>query len=209
MLFFSKTADLFGRKLQLLLGLSLLSLLSLLIAFAPNALSINILCGFLGLGTAIIAPPAIGTLFATYPQGKRRNRVTGALGVGNPLGFILGSISSGVATKYASWRQSFIVIAGFFFLLAGAAVWTVPAIPRAGNPGVLVRQFDYLGTGLTVLGLACVSAALTYVHLPYSLPSFCCCTSLSNGIRERLEMEVRLTEIFAIQRSSPAWLALP
>ncbi|PVH80480.1 MFS general substrate transporter [Cadophora sp. DSE1049] len=161
MLFFSKTADLFGRKLQLLFGLFLLSLFSLLTAFAPNALSINVLCGFLGLGTAIIAPPAIGTLFATYPQGKRRNRVTGALGVGNPLGFILGSISSGVATKYASWRQSFIVIAVFFFVMAGAAVWTVPAIPRAGNPEALVKQFDYLGTFLTVAGLACVSAALT------------------------------------------------
>ncbi|KAH7420231.1 major facilitator superfamily domain-containing protein, partial [Cadophora sp. MPI-SDFR-AT-0126] len=161
MLFFSKTADLFGRKLQLLLGFFLLSLFSLLTAFAPNALSINVLCGFLGLGTAIIAPPAIGTLFATYPQGKRRNRVTGALGVGNPLGFILGSISSGVATKYASWRQSFIVIAVFFFVMAGAAIWTVPAIPRSGNPGALVKQFDYLGTFLTVAGLACVSAALT------------------------------------------------
>ncbi|KAG4428451.1 hypothetical protein IFR05_016063, partial [Cadophora sp. M221] len=161
MLFFSKTADLFGRKLQLLLGLLLLSLFSLLTAFAPNALSLNVLCGFLGLGTAIIAPPAIGTLFATYPQGQRRNRVTGALGVGNPLGFILGSISSGMATKYASWRQSFIVIAIFFFVMAGAAVWTVPATPRAGNAGGLIKQFDYLGTFLTVTGLACLSAALT------------------------------------------------
>lgn len=177
MLFFSKTADLFGRKLQLLLGFFLLSLFSLLTAFAPNALSINVLCGFLGLGTAIIAPPAIGTLFATYPQGKRRNRVTGALGVGNPLGFILGSISSGVATKYASWRQSFIVIAVFFFVMAGAAIWTVPAIPRSGNPGALVKQFDYLGTFLTVAGLACVSAALTYVpylvHLDYKSSQEC------------------------------------
>ncbi|CZS92013.1 related to aminotriazole resistance protein [Rhynchosporium graminicola] len=161
MLFFSNTADLFGRKLQLLVGLLLLSFSSLLTAFAPNALILNILCGFLGLGTAIIAPPAIGILFAIYPQGKRRNTVTGALGVGNPLGFVLGSISSGIATKYASWRFSFVVIAIFFFILAGATIWTVPAVPRTGNAGILVKQFDYLGTFLTVAGLACLTAALT------------------------------------------------
>lgn len=169
MLFCSKTADLFGRKLQLLIGLLLLSLFSLLTAFSPNPLSMNVLCGFLGLGTAIIAPPAIGTLFATYPEGTRRNRVTGAMGAANPLGFIFGSVSSGLATKYASWRQSFLVITVFFFVLAGMAVWTMPAIPRAGNAGKLLKEFDCLGTLLAVTGMACVSAALTYVF-PSSLP---------------------------------------
>ncbi|KAL2071894.1 hypothetical protein VTL71DRAFT_13129 [Oculimacula yallundae] len=161
MLFFSNTADLFGRKLQLLAGLLFLSFSSLLTSFAPNALGLNVLCSFLGLGTAIIAPPAVGVLFATYPQGKRRNRVTGALGVGNPLGFILGSVSSGIATKYASWRESFMVIAVFFFVMAGAVIWTVPAVPRAVNAVLLVHQFDYWGTLLSVTGLACITAALT------------------------------------------------
>ncbi len=165
MLFCSKTADLFGRKLQLLTGLLLLSLFSLLTAFSPNPLFMNVLCGFLGLGTAIIAPPAIGTLFATYPEGTRRNRVAGAMGAANPLGFIFGSVSSGLATKYASWRQSFMVIAVFFFVLAGMAVWTMPAIPRAGNAGKQLKEFDYLGTLLVIAGMACVSAALTYVFL--------------------------------------------
>jgi len=80
----------------------LLSLFSLGTSFAPNPIIMNVLCGFLGLGTAMITPPAIGTLFTTYAKGRRLNRVTGALGSGNPVGFILGRISAGIATKYSN-----------------------------------------------------------------------------------------------------------
>lgn len=87
--------------------------------------------------------------------------MTGALGCGNPLGFVFGSISSGVATKYSSWRESFIVVAIFFFAMMLMAFWTVPSIPRAGSLSVMIRQFDYLGTVLTVIGMGLFSAALT------------------------------------------------
>ncbi|KAH8648159.1 major facilitator superfamily domain-containing protein [Tricladium varicosporioides] len=161
MLFFGKTADMFGRKTQLLAGMAFLALLSLITAFAPNAITMDVLCGFLGLGTAIISPPAIGTLFASYVPGPRQNRAAGALGAGNPIGFILGSISSGIATKIFSWRASFIVIAIFFAIMTVAAYWTMPSIPRAGGIRRMVRQFDYLGTVLTIFGVALSSAALT------------------------------------------------
>lgn len=163
MLFFGKTADLLGRKTQLLVGLAFLSLFALVTAFTPNAIALNILCGFLGLGTAALSPPAIGILFTTYPEGRRRNQATGALGCGNPVGFVLGSISSGIVTKFFSWRASFIVIAIFFLIMTLLAYWTVPSIPRSGNTQMIVRQFDYLGTVMIVVGMALFSAALTYV----------------------------------------------
>ncbi|KAF4635779.1 hypothetical protein G7Y89_g2328 [Cudoniella acicularis] len=161
MLLFGKTADLFGRKTQLLAGMAFLALFSLITAFAPNAMAMDVLCGFLGLGTAIISPPAIGTLFASYPEGSRRNKAAGALGAGNPIGFILGSISSGIATRIFSWRASFIVISIFFFGMTIAAFWTMPSIPRSGSTRRIVREFDYIGTALIILGVALSSAALT------------------------------------------------
>lgn len=170
MLFFGKTADLFGRKIQLLAGMAFLGMFSLLTAFAPTPMAMNILCGFLGLGTAMIAPPAIGTLFATYNEGQRLNKATGALGAGNPLGFILGSFSSGITTKYFSWRVSFIVVSIFFFLMTLLAVWTMPSIPRAGDTSLAAKNFDYLGTVLTIAGMALVAAALTYVPQVIDFP---------------------------------------
>jgi MFS family permease len=163
MLFFGRTADLFGPKLQLLCGMAFLSLTSLATAFVPNPMAMNVLCGFLGVGTAVVSPPAIGTLFATYPEGRRRNKATGALGCGNPIGFILGSVSSGIVTKYYSWRASFIVISIFFAILAVSSFWTMPSIPRSGSLRSEVKRFDYLGTVLTAVGVALVSAALTFV----------------------------------------------
>lgn len=168
MLFFGKTADLFGRKLQLLAGMAFLSLTSLATAFVPSPIGFNVLCGFLGLGTAVISPPAIGTLFAIYPEGRRRNKATGALGCGNPIGFILGSVSSGFATKYYSWRASFVVVAVFFAIMTVSSIWTMPQSPRAGSIHSEVRQFDYLGTVLTIVGFALILAALTFVPTPLS-----------------------------------------
>jgi MFS family permease len=166
MLFFGKTADLFGRKLQLLCGMALLAVLSLITSFAPSPIAMDVLCGFLGLGTAIISPPAIGTMFATYPEGQRRNKATGALGAGNPVGFILGSISSGIATRYWSWRASFFVISIFFLVMTFLALWTVPSIPPSGKTRMQVKQFDYLGAMLIIVGMALFSAGLTLVILP-------------------------------------------
>jgi MFS family permease len=171
MLFFGRTADLLGRKIQLLVGMAVLSLVSLITAFAPNAIAMNVLCGFLGLGTAAISPPAIGTLFAIYPEGRRRNKATGAISSGNPVGFILGSISSGISTTYFNWRASFIVITIFFFIMTLLAFWTMPSIPRSGNVRTVVKQFDYLGTALIIAGMALFSTALTYVQPPFQFAS--------------------------------------
>jgi MFS family permease len=161
MLFFGKTADLFGRKIQLLGGMAFLSLVCLVISFSPNAMTLNVLCGFLGLGTAMIAPPSVGILISVYPEGRRRNKAMGALGSGNPVGFILGSVSSGLATKYFSWRASFIIISIFFFVMTIVSFWTVPTVRRAGNTRTIIKQFDYLGTALTIIGMSFVTSALT------------------------------------------------
>lgn len=163
MLFFGKTADLLGRKNQFLAGMAFLSLISLITAFAPNAIAMNVLCGFLGFGTAAISPPAIGTLFATYPEGRRRNKATGALSSGNPVGFILGSLSSGISTKLFNWRASFIVLTIFFFIMTLLAFWTMPRIAPSGKARTVFKQFDYLGTALTIVGMALFSSGLTYV----------------------------------------------
>jgi len=161
MLMFGKTADLFGCKPQLLVGMIWLAAWSLGTAFAPAAIPLNFFCGMLGIGTALISPPAIGTMFATYPEGRRRNLATGALGSANPIGFIFGSMSSGVMTKYFNWRASFIFLAIFFFVATLLAIWTMPSIPRRGNVKDDVRRFDYLGTLLTIFGIGLISFALT------------------------------------------------
>ncbi|KAJ8067568.1 hypothetical protein OCU04_004908 [Sclerotinia nivalis] len=161
MLFFGKVADELGRKIQLLIGLLFMSAFSLVAAWSPGPIELIVICGFLGLCTAAIAPPALGILFAAYSEGRRRNMACGALGTGNPVGFILGSVSSGLAVKYYGWRASFVVMAIFFFLMVILAFWTVPVIARSGNRAEAIRRFDYAGSLFIVLAVALISAGLT------------------------------------------------
>ncbi|KAG4033971.1 hypothetical protein MFRU_004g04660 [Monilinia fructicola] len=161
MLLSGKVADELGRKMQLLIGLLSMSAFSLIAAWAPGPIELIVVCGFLGLCTAVIAPPAVGILFATYPEGPRRNMACGVLGTGNPVGFILGSVSSGLAVKYHGWRASFVVQAIFYLVMVIIASWTVPVIPKYGNRDQAIRQFDYAGSVFIILGVALLSAGLT------------------------------------------------
>lgn len=169
MLFFGKVADELGRKIQLLVGLLFMSAFSLIAAWSPGPIELIVICGLLGLCTAVIAPPALGILFAAYPEGPRRNMACGALGTGNPLGFILGSFSSGLAVKFFGWRASFVVMAIFFLFMVILAFWTVPVIARVGNRAEAIRKFDYIGSLFIVLAVALVSAGLTLVSAYHSL----------------------------------------
>ncbi|KAF7880260.1 uncharacterized protein EAF01_012021 [Botrytis porri] len=161
MLFFGKVADELGRKIQLLIGLLFMSAFAFVAAWSPGPYELIVICGLLGMCTAVIAPPALGILFTAYPEGRRRNMACGALGTGNPVGFILGSVSSGLAVKYYGWRASFVVMAIFFFLLVILAFWTVPVITRVGNRSDAIRRFDYAGSIFIVLAVALLSAGLT------------------------------------------------
>lgn len=163
-LFFGKPADVFEHKHQVFCGMVWISIFSLATAFAPSPIAMNVLCGFLALGTAIIYPPATRIMLATYPENHRRNKAMVVLGAANPIGFTLGSISSGVATKYWSWRAAFCTNSVFFFLMAVLSLWTMPKFPKSGNVKMQMRQFDYLGTALMTVGMALVFAGLTYVN---------------------------------------------
>ena len=123
----------------------------------------NIYCGFLGLGTAMVSPPAVGALFATYSEGQRRNTAMGVLGAGNPVGFILGSISSGLVTMEFDWHASFLVVCIFFLIMGLLSLWAIPSIPGRIDSRVGLKKFDWRGAIASITGVALVCAALTYV----------------------------------------------
>ncbi|KAG9241794.1 major facilitator superfamily domain-containing protein [Calycina marina] len=161
MLFFGKTSSIFGCKLQVCIGLACLSVVSLITAFAPNALSFLVLCGLQGVGTAAVSPPVVGALFATYPEGPRTRRGTAFLGCGNPVGFILGSISSGFVTLKFDWRGSFVVSSLYFFILTIISIWAMPKIPASSSKVADLKKFDWLGAFLITTTMALICTGLT------------------------------------------------
>ncbi|KAK0101214.1 hypothetical protein ONS96_006436 [Cadophora gregata f. sp. sojae] len=165
LLFFAKVADTFGRRSLLLTSMGAFSLASLTTGFATNAMYMDVLCGLLGLFSAAAVPPAVGILGAAYEVPcKRKNYAFACFSAGNPVGFVMGSVLSGVVASVFNWRASFyllaIVYAGFFV----AAIWTVPRTQEGMTEKVewsVLKKFDLLGVGLSITGIALFCSSLT------------------------------------------------
>ncbi|KAK1836377.1 major facilitator superfamily domain-containing protein [Podospora conica] len=127
-------------------------------------------CGVVGVAAAAVVAAAVGIMGAAYEvPGRRKNLVFGAFGAGNPLGFVFGSILSGVVTRvFGGWRAAFVMIGVVWAVFAVAGWWTVPKVEAYAEGerlgvrwGVFVKRFDVVGTVLTVFGAGLVTAGVT------------------------------------------------
>lgn len=140
------------------------SVSALITGFATNAMYLDVFCGLLGLWGAAAVPPAVGILGAAYAvPSKRKNYAFACFAAGNPVGFVMGCISSGVAAKIFSWRASFYLLAIIYLLFFVAAIWTVPATQTSTErlSWEVLKRFDLVGVLLSIAGIALFCASLT------------------------------------------------
>ncbi|KAI0875882.1 major facilitator superfamily domain-containing protein [Hypoxylon argillaceum] len=160
-------ADLLGRKAMFITGMAGFSLFSLLVSFAQNPFWMLIVCGVLGIPAAMVVPPAIGIMGAAYATpSKRKNAAFSSFSAGNPLGFAFGTILCGIATQLFNWRAAFILLSIIWAVFTIFAFWAVPNVETFEHSSLrgrlaALRQFDYLGTVLTILGTGMFAAGLT------------------------------------------------
>lgn len=134
--------------------------------FSRSGMTLDILCGVLGIFSASAVPPAQGILGAIYERpSPRKNRAFGCFSAGNPMGFVFGTILSGLFTQIFNWRAGFFLLAIVYFFTSVLAVFTVPndSMPKQMFNKETVKKLDLPGTGLTVLGIGMFCAALRYV----------------------------------------------
>ncbi|PYI10926.1 hypothetical protein BO78DRAFT_304653 [Aspergillus sclerotiicarbonarius CBS 121057] len=164
LLFFGRLADLFGRKTLFIGSMGLFTVFALGAGFAQTPLQLDILNGLLGLMSAASVPPAQGMLANIYQRpSKRKNRVFACFSAGNPLGFVFGSIFSGIATELFDWRASFFLLAIIYVVVVVIALFAVPADHGAKEPLSMqaLKKFDVVGTIMTIAGIGMFSGALS------------------------------------------------
>jgi len=162
-------ADLLGRKATFIVGMGSFSAFSLLVAFAQNPFWMDVVCGILGISSAMVVPPAIGIMGAAYATpSKRKNLAFSAFSAGNPLGFVFGSIVSGIATMIFNWRAAYIFIAILWVIFTLLAIWTIPKVeafppdqPFRERLKTFMKTFDFVGTALTIFGTGLLTAGVT------------------------------------------------
>ncbi|PYH40862.1 putative transporter [Aspergillus saccharolyticus JOP 1030-1] len=164
LLFFGRVADLFGRKALFLGSMVLFAVFSLAAGFSQTPLQLDILNGVMGLMSAASVPPGQGMLANIYQRpSKRKNRVFACFSAGNPMGFVFGSVFSGIATQLFNWRASYFLLAIIYVVVVALALFSVPVDPSPTTALSVqaVKKFDVVGTILTIAGIGMFSGALS------------------------------------------------
>ncbi len=100
-----KTADLFGRRRILMMGLGLFTLASLVGGCAQSQLMLIVARSAQGLGAAIVSPAALSMLTTTFAEGAARNRALSIWGAIAAGGFAAGVLLGGILTDTLGWRS--------------------------------------------------------------------------------------------------------
>lgn len=151
----------------------LFAVVSLGAGFSQTGMTLDILCGVLGIFSASAVPPAQGMLGAIYEKpSPRKNRAFGCYSAGNPMGFVFGTILSGLFTQIFNWRAGFYLLAIVYFCTSIVAAFTVPkdTTPKQTLDAETIKKLDLPGTALTIFGIGMFCAALRY----HRAPKFCC-----------------------------------
>ncbi|MEU3190560.1 MFS transporter [Streptomyces sp. NPDC006992] len=150
-----RTADRYGRKRILLLGLGLFGLASLVGGLAQEPGHLVAARAAQGVGAAALAPAALAVLAETFPEGRARVRAFGVWSAMNAAGGAMGVLMGGLLTEYADWRWVMFVnvpMAACALALAWRGVADSAPTSR-GRPDVLGAVLATAGTTLLVFGI--------------------------------------------------------
>ena len=144
-----RTADLFGRRRMLNVGLVLFSAASLVcgVADAPGVLVAA--RAVQGLGAAILAPAVLAVLTTRFTAPAERARALSIWTAVGALGGVMGTIAGGAITAAWSWRWIFLVNVPVGIVLIVVAMLT------------LVARDGQATGGLDLPGAICATAGMT------------------------------------------------
>ncbi|KAF5011917.1 hypothetical protein FDECE_1998 [Fusarium decemcellulare] len=116
--------------------------------------------GLQGIGPALIIPNGQNMLQRAYPPGPRKTLAMGLFDAGAPLGFVLGSVMTGLFAGFASWPWGFYCLAAVCLALGVAGVLVIPVkkVLVHDFEGNLWKRLDALGvlSGTAAMVLFCV-----------------------------------------------------
>lgn len=157
-----RLGDLVGRRLLLIVGLSLFGAASFAAALAPSLALLIAARAAQGLGAAVMMALTIAFVGETVPK-ERTGSAMGLLGTMSAIGTALGPSLGGVLIAALGWRSIFLVNAALGVVALLAAWRFLPAgeISGRGARGEARTRFDTLGTLLLAATLAAYALSMT------------------------------------------------
>lgn len=155
LLVFGRLADIYGRKKVFLLGNAFLGAITLGCAFPTKVLTLEVLRGIQGIGSAAVIPASLGILAETFPPSRARSMAFATFSAGAPIGSVFGTAIGGVLTQYTenSWRSNFYLMTGIVFLCFVGGLFFFDKDEPSPE---LDQRVDWLGAFLVTAGLVLI-----------------------------------------------------
>lgn len=103
-----RLADIFGRRLIIVIGLAVFGIVSIVCGVAPNEVWLIVARVVHGIGAALIFPVSIAVVSATFSGARQARAIGVVLGV-SAIGQALGPFVGGTFSEYLSWRGVFFI----------------------------------------------------------------------------------------------------
>lgn len=155
---FGRIADIFGRRLIFVSGLSIIVISSLLCSVSNSVLMLIASRAIEGFGSAMIFGTSVAILTSAYPA-KERGKVLGINVAIVYIGLSAGPFLGGLITQYAGWRFIYAGVMVYSLLVALLTLWLIKDEWRCAE----TEPFDILGTGLYAVMLLLLIYGLSLV----------------------------------------------
>jgi EmrB/QacA subfamily drug resistance transporter len=157
LLFGGRLADLLGRRLIFMSGVTIFTVASLACGLAGSSSLLIAARVVQGIGAALLSPAALSIVMTTFEEGADRNRALGIWGAMGGGGAAAGVLFGGIITHFLDWRWIF-----FVNIPVGIAVLavTIPIVLESRDE-VEHRSFDLPGATAVTGGLALLVYAVS------------------------------------------------
>ncbi|KAK6902648.1 hypothetical protein I203_107906 [Kwoniella mangroviensis CBS 8507] len=186
-----RLADLYGRKKLYLLGMLVSTIANVISGVIPDRIALTVFRAIAGLGLSISTPAGFGIIGITFREEPSRTIAFAALGVGTPLGAVVGEVGRGwidsclmtgrhdLLVHGKGWQYLYFLIAGFGILPIITGIFYIPSDEKTTPPrGQLTdipddpagkmeksRKVDWTGAGLITVGLSLLLFSFTQAGL--------------------------------------------
>jgi MFS family permease len=149
-----RLADIFGRRLIIVIGLAVFGIVSLVCGTAPDEIYLIVARVVQGIGAALIFPVAIAVVSSTF-MGVRQARAIGMVLGTSALGQALGPFVGGTFSEYLSWRAVFFINIPFCIV----AIFLMLRYVKETRDEAADRHIDFPGMVAVTGALVCISLA--------------------------------------------------
>jgi EmrB/QacA subfamily drug resistance transporter len=127
-------ADRYGRKIVLLIGLTLFGGSSTIGAFSSTTTQLIAARAAMGIGAALIFPATLSILSNIFTDRKARAQAIGIWGASTGLGVAFGPITGGWLLEHAWWGSCFLIMGPVALIAIGLTIMLVPTSRDPDTP---------------------------------------------------------------------------